>query len=164
MQRFGLALHPVKTRLLESGRRVALRHRRRGGDKPETFNFLGFTHYCGWTRAGWFRVKRLTMARRLRSKLSELRVELMHRRHQPIPDQGKWLGSVMRGHCQYFGVPFNIDAVQRFRFQAMRLWQRALSRRSQKGSFAGRGWSASSSVGFPEPVSVTLTLINGLAG
>ena len=130
---FGLELHPVKTRLLEFGFRGAFRQKACGGRRLGTFDFLGFTHYCGWTRKGGFRVKRKTARKRVIAKLKALREETMRRRHLPIPDQGKWLSSVVVGHCQYYGVPFNSQAIQRFRFKVVRLWQSALSRRSQKG-------------------------------
>lgn len=130
---FGLELHPEKTRLIEFGFRGAFRQRKHGGRKLSTFNFLGFTHYCGWTRGGGYRVKRKTESKRANTKLKKLQVELMRRRHLPIPDQGKWLASVVGGHCRYYGVPFNIRALQRFRFKAVRCWHRALSRRSQRG-------------------------------
>lgn len=130
---FGLELHPIKTRLLEFGRFARERRQERGLGKPQTFNFLGFTHLCGWSRNGTFRIERRTMAQRLRAKLGELKAELRRRRHQPVPQQGAWLRSVLLGHYRYYGVPLNIKALQRFQMEATRLWQRSLSRRSQKG-------------------------------
>jgi group II intron reverse transcriptase/maturase len=132
LSQFGLTLHPDKTRLLEFGRYAAERRQRRGQRKPETFQFLGFTHACGRTRAGEFAVRRSTAGPRLRAKLREVKAELRHRWHDPIPEVGQWLGSVVRGHCQYYGVPGNSRAIVRFRNEVNRLWQRALSRRSQK--------------------------------
>src|SRR5262249_57195520 len=91
-EKFGLALHPEKTRLIEFGRFAAANRRRRGERKPETFTFLGFTHICGrkhWS--GGFIVKRETATKRLRAKLSEVKQELALRRHEPIVKQGKWL-------------------------------------------------------------------------
>lgn len=130
---FGLELHPEKTRLIEFGFRNAYRQRKQGGRRLSTFNFLGFTHYGGWTRGGGYRVMRTTESKRANAKLKELTVELMRRRHLSIPDQGKWLASVVVGHCRYYGVPFNSRALQRFRFRVVRRWHRALSRRSQRG-------------------------------
>jgi RNA-directed DNA polymerase len=130
---FGLTLHPDKTRLLEFGRYAAERRQRRGHRKPETFQFLGFVHSCGRTRAGKFAVHRQTGGPRLRAKLKEVKNELRHRWHDPIPEVGLWLGSVVRGHCQYYGIPGNFRAIGRFRNEVNRLWRRALSRRSQKG-------------------------------
>ena len=130
--RFGLELHPDKTRLIEFGRFAAERRDNRGEGKPETFEFLGFTHICAKTRTGRFTLKRVTSKKRMAAKLREVKAELMQRRHLPIPDQGRWLASVIRGHCNYYAVPSNSDAVIQFRTQAIRHWCRALRRRSQR--------------------------------
>jgi hypothetical protein len=95
---FGLTLHPDKTRSLEFGRFAARNCQRRGKRKPKTFQFLGFVHACGRTRAGWFMVRRHTVGKRRRDKLKEVSAELRHRWHAPIPEVGRWLGSVVRGH------------------------------------------------------------------
>jgi group II intron reverse transcriptase/maturase len=132
--RFGLQLHPEKTRLLEFGPYAARNRRRAGLGKPETFNFLGFTHICATKRSnGRFTVLRQTMRKRLQAKLGEVKTELRRRQHAPIPEQGRWLGAVVRGHTAYYGVPMNAPALHLFRFQVGRLWHRALCRRSQKG-------------------------------
>jgi group II intron reverse transcriptase/maturase len=132
---FGLGLHDEKTRLIEFGRFAAERRSERGLAKPETFEFLGFTHVCAKTRnSGRFKLERITSKKRLRAKLREVKTELMRRRHLPIPEQGHWLASVVRGHCAYYAVPGNIDAVAAFHKQAVRLWLRALRRRSQRTS------------------------------
>src|SRR5947209_14574286 len=131
--KFGLKLHPDKTRLIEFGHFARERRRRRGQGKPETFNFLGFTQFCGQSRQGRFRVERRTMAKRVRAKLAEVKAILKRRRHAPVPSQGAWLQSVLRGHFRYYGVPFNYLALHRFRRQLKMLWHRTLSRRSQKG-------------------------------
>ncbi len=130
---FGLRLHPDKTRLLEFGRYAAQNRRERGQGKPETFQFLGFVHSCGWTRKGEFTVRRHTAGERLRAKLKEVKAELRRRRHDPVPEVGAWLGSVVRGHGQYYGIPGNWQAIRRFRDEVSRHWHQALSRRSQKG-------------------------------
>jgi group II intron reverse transcriptase/maturase len=129
---FGLALHPDKTRLIEFGRLAARRRARRGLGKPETFDFLGFTHICAKSRSGRFWLKRITIAKRMRAKLRVVNDELKRRRHQPIPDQGQWLGSVVRGHLVYYAVPGNTDKVNAFRTEATRHWYKALRRRSQR--------------------------------
>jgi group II intron reverse transcriptase/maturase len=131
---FGLMLHPDKTRLLEFGRYAAQNRRERGQGKPESFQFLGFVHSCGRTRTGEFMVHRHTAGERLRAKLKEVKAELRQRRHDPVPEVGKWLGSVVRGHGQYYGIPGNYRAIARFRDEVSRHWHHALSRRSQKGS------------------------------
>lgn len=130
--RFNLELHADKTRLIEFGRFAATNREKRGAGKPETFNFLGFTHICGKTRKGRFTVKRQTMRKRLRAKLKAIKVELRRRRHDPVPEQGKWLQSVIVGHFRYYGVPMNGPALCEFRYHVVGLWKRALERRSQK--------------------------------
>jgi RNA-directed DNA polymerase len=130
--RFGLELHPDKTRLIEFGRHAAERRRARGRGKPETFDFLGFTHICAKTRTGRFWVRRITISKRMRTKLREVKDQLKERRHQSVPEQGRWLASVVRGHCAYYAVPGNRTAVASFRTQVTKLWQEALERRSQR--------------------------------
>jgi group II intron reverse transcriptase/maturase len=133
-RKFALELHPEKTRLLEFGPRAAGNRKRRGEGKPETFNFLGFTHICGKKRSnGMFTVVRQTMRKRLQAKLNAVKTELRQRLHYPIPEVGQWLRSVVSGHFRYYGVPMNAPALHIFRFQTGRLWHRALSRRSQNG-------------------------------
>jgi len=133
-RKFKLELHPEKTRLIAFGPFAAANARRDGSGKPETFNFLGFTHICGKKRSnGMFTVFRQTMRKRMQAKLSEVKAELRRRWHDPIPVVGQWLRSVVGGHIRYYGVPMNSRALHTFRFQVGRLWHRALSRRSQKG-------------------------------
>jgi len=105
---FGLELHRDKTRLIEFGRFAAANRAQRGEEgRPETFDFLGFTHMCGQTRRGRFQVVRQTMRKRMRGKLKEVKTELRRRLHHPVPEVGKWLASVVRGHFRYYGVPDN---------------------------------------------------------
>lgn len=133
MQKFGLELHPEKTRLLEFGRFAEDNRERRGEGKPETFDFLGFTHICGKTRkGGWFKVRRQTIKKRLRSKLQAVRQELRKRWHERIADTGNWLRSVVQGYFNYHAVPGNFAALQTFRREVARAWLEALRRRSQR--------------------------------
>ncbi len=132
LRKFKLELHPEKTRLIEFGRFAASSRRKRGEGKPETFDFLGFTHMCGVKRNGKFAVKRKTARKKLTAKLKELKEELRQRLHDPVPEVGKWLRAVVRGHVNYYGVPWNIEALNRFRWEVSRLWLRTLRRRSQK--------------------------------
>lgn len=133
-RKFNLELHPEKTRLLEFGRFAAENRVRRGEGKPETFNFLGFTHICAKRRSsGKFTVLRQTIRKRLQAKLNEVKEGLKRRLHDPVPEVGRWLRAVVDGHFNYYGVPRNLPALSLFRFQLGRLWQRALSRRSQNG-------------------------------
>jgi hypothetical protein len=131
LEQFGLKLHPDKTRLIEFGRFARDNRRRRGQGKPQTFDFLGFTHCCGKTRKGKFMVLRLTSAKRLRAKLQAVKLELRQRMHRPVAEQGQYLQAVMAGHARYFGVPCNGARLRTFRFQVARLWHRTLRRRSQ---------------------------------
>jgi RNA-directed DNA polymerase len=130
--RFGLELHPDKTRLIEFGRFAARNRERRGDRKPETFDFLGFTHICARTRNERFKLKRVTNKKKMRAKLKSVKAEMMQRRDLPIPTQGRWLTSVLSGHYRYYAVPDNGQALRGFRTRVIRHWRRALSRRSQK--------------------------------
>jgi RNA-directed DNA polymerase len=131
--KFNLELAAEKTRLIEFGR-FAARDRARCGDrKPETFEFLGFTHVCAKDKHGRFKLKRTTSKKKMRAKLKSVKTEMMRRRDYPIPDQGRWLASVVRGHYRYYAVPDNSEALHGFRRRVTRHWRRALSRRSQKG-------------------------------
>jgi RNA-directed DNA polymerase len=132
---YALSLHPEKTRLIEFGRFAADNRRRRGLGKPETFNFLGFTFICGKSRRGKFLVKRKSRRDRMRAKLKEIKQGLRRCMHRPIPDQGKWLRQVIRGYFNYHAVPTNWRALAAFRDDVTRSWQRALTRRSQRGAF-----------------------------
>jgi len=123
--KFGLELHPDKTRLISFGRYAG-----KGGTKPPTFNFLGFTHSCGKTRRGGFTVLRQTMRQRLQAKLRAVKAELQRRMHLPIPEQGAYLRSVVSGHVRYYGVPMNGWAIGVFRKTVGWLWHRVLKRRS----------------------------------
>jgi len=130
--KFKLKLHPEKTRVIEFGYYAANNRKRRGKGKPETFNFLGFTHICGKKRSnGMFTVLRRTMNKRKRAKLKEVKTELRKRMHHRVAEVGKWLRSVVEGHNRYYGVPSNLPSLFSFRFHVVRDWYRSLRRRSQ---------------------------------
>jgi RNA-directed DNA polymerase len=131
-QSFGLELHPEKTRLIEFGRYAAERRERRGEGKPETFDFLGFTHISGKDRRGWFSLQRHTSRKKVKAKLGELKKEIRRRAFRAHREVGPWLRAVVRGHYQYYGVPLNFDALARFRDEVVKLWCRALRRLSQR--------------------------------
>ena len=133
-QRFGLELHADKTRLIEFGRFAATNRQVRGVGKPETFDFLGFTHICATARNGGFQLRRVTMRKRLRRKLQAVKTEISRRLHMRKALVGAWLNAVLRGHYGYYGVPGNIQALKQFRDQIIRFWKRALGRRSQKAT------------------------------
>src|SRR5262252_4358629 len=125
VRKFNLELHPEKTRLLEFGPYAIDSREWRGEGKPETFNFLGFTHICIKKRSnGRFTVLRQTIHKRLQAKLSEVKAQLKRRMHDPVPEVGRWLRSVVEGHNRYYGVPMNSQALARFRFQVVWLWHR----------------------------------------
>ncbi len=129
----GLEIHSEKTRLIEFGRFAEANRAARGEGKPETFDFLGFTHMCSRTRENKrFTVSRKTIAKRLRAKLKEVREELLRRRHEPVPVLGKWLRSVVQGHFNYFAVRGNMRAIGTFRTEVNKAWLYALRRRSHK--------------------------------
>lgn len=132
LRKFKLELHPEKTRLLEFGRYAAERRYRHREPRPETFNFLGFVHICGKSRKGSFVVRRHTIAARMRAKLQEVKKQLKTKMHMRPPEQGKWLGSVLRGYYQYYAVPGNMQSLERFRWAVQKYWLHALNRRSQK--------------------------------
>jgi RNA-directed DNA polymerase len=132
LAKFCLGLAAEKTRLIEFGRFAARDRRARGLGRPETFGFLGFTHICAKDRNGRFALMRITIAKRMQAKLREVKEELKRHRHLPIPVQGQWLASVVRGHFAYFAVPGNESAIWAFRGQVARHWYRALRRRSQR--------------------------------
>jgi len=131
-EQFGLELHGVKTRLLEFGRYASERRQRRGRGKPETFQFLGFVYICGRSRQGSFQLHRKTRADRMRERLHEIKGQLRKHMHASLPEQGKWLRSVMSGYFAYHAVPTNMRSLQKFRQRVIVAWRRTLRRRSQK--------------------------------
>lgn len=132
LQQFELELHPEKTRLVQFGKLAVDFRKTDGKGRPETFDFLGFTHICGRSRRGKFLLHRRTIKKRMRTTLRAIKSELMRRRHFPIPDQGRWLARVVRGYFAYYAVPTNIHGMTSFRSQVIRHWRHALMRRSQR--------------------------------
>jgi hypothetical protein len=132
LRKFGLELHPDKTRRIEFGRFAQQNRKRRVEGKPETFDFLGFTHICAKNRNGSYDVKRHTISKRLRAKLAEIKLQLRLRKHEPVVDTGKWLKSVVQGYFNYYAVPGNLDSLGLFRARVIRLWRRVLIQRSQR--------------------------------
>jgi hypothetical protein len=132
LAQFGLELHPDKTRVLRFGRYARKDSERDGRLRPETFDFLGFTHIAGRSRGGAFQLQRRTSRKKRAAKLLVLRAEMRRRKHEPLPVQYRWLCSVIRGHCNYYGVPTNARALMSFRYQVEHSWHRQLQRRSQR--------------------------------
>jgi group II intron reverse transcriptase/maturase len=137
LAKFKLALHPDKTRLIQFGRYAAQRCRERGTGKPETFDFLGFTHCCG-QYSGGYKIVRLTVKKRMRATLAVIRETLMRRRHEPVPVVGKWLSRVIRGYLNYHAVPGNMHRLSGFLSEVCRSWRHALLRRSQRHRLSWR--------------------------
>lgn len=132
LKQFGLQLNPEKSRRIEFGRHATSNRARLGKGKPETFDFLGFTHICSWTRTGRFTIRRKTKAKRQRAKLQEIKRALRSRMHESVPVTGRWLRSVLKGYYQYFAVHYNLDSLMSLRYQAAMAWIRMLRRRSHK--------------------------------
>ena len=155
LRKFGLELHPDKTRLIEFGRFAADRRKKRGEGKPETFNFLGFTHICGTSnRTGYFVVKRKTIGKRMAAKLKDIRQRLRRRMHEAIRNTVEWLKSVVRGYFQYHAVPGNEQRMKVFRKDVLRMWLHQLRRRSQRSRWT---WER-----FLERLAVLLPKVNEL--
>jgi group II intron reverse transcriptase/maturase len=134
--KFGLQLHPDKTRELRFGRFAHRDCVHDGRQRPETFDFLGFTHICGQGPDGQYRLIRRTSRKKRRAKLAALRGAMRKRTHDPPAEQHRWLSSVLRGHYNYYGVPGNFRALAAFRQQVRRAWHQRLQRRSQRA-----GWT-----------------------
>jgi RNA-directed DNA polymerase len=133
LAKFGLELHPEKTRLIEFGRFAAERRKKRGAGKPETFNFLGFTHICGTNhQTGKFTIRRKTIGKRMAAKLNEIRAQLRKRMHERVPGTVKWLQQVVTGYFQYHAIAGNLVRMRAFRSDVLWSWLQALRRRSQR--------------------------------
>jgi hypothetical protein len=132
MGEFALSLHPEKTRLVEFGRFAAQNRESRKLGKPETFTFLGFTHVCSKDRRGKFLLERRTRRDRMRVKLKEIKEKLRRKMHASIPEQGRWLGRIVRGYFAYHAIPTNSRALSAFRHYVTDAWRQTLRRRSQR--------------------------------
>jgi group II intron reverse transcriptase/maturase len=151
LRKFNLELHEEKTRLIEFGRHAGERRTRRGEGKPETFDFLGFTHVCGKTARGVYTVIRRPMRKRRRAKLREIKEELRRRMHDPIPEVGHWMQLVIEGWYQYYAVPYSYSVLRSFRRRVVERWLRVLNRRSQKGHITRRWMKTVADRWLPQP-------------
>ncbi len=151
LRKFSLELHSTKTRLLEFGRFAASNRQRRGEGKPETFDFLGFTHISSVTLKGKFAIRRHTIRKRMTAKLKELKIELKKRRHQKVREQRRWLSAVLRGYFNYYGVPNNMRAMSVFYRETLWHWWRALRRRSQKSKLTWEQFCRRAQRHLPQP-------------
>lgn len=137
--------------MLEFGRHAAQRRQRCGLGKPQTFTFLGFIFICGKSRRGSFMVKRKTRRDRMRATLQEVKKGLLRRMHSPIPDQGRWLRSVVMGFNAYHAVPTNLRSISAFRYHVTDLWRRTLRRRSQKDRLTWGRMTQIAAASLPKP-------------
>jgi len=151
LAKFNLELHATKTRLIEFGRFAVDSRRKRGQGKPETFTFLGFTHYCGKRKDGGFTVKRKTARKKLKSKFREVKARLRRDMHVDVATVGKYLRSVLLGHYRYYGVPGNSHSLKAFRYVIVQHWLKTLRRRSQKDQTSHRRLSSLAKRWLPEP-------------
>src|ERR1700720_3234322 len=132
MRKFELALHPDKTRLIRFGRHAARQREKLGEGKPDTFDFLGFTHFCTRSRKwGSFVIGRKTIKKRMRAKLLAIKIELRRKMPDPIAKTGAWVKQMLKGHLNYFAVSGNHPSLWWFFNKVKRLWLAALKRRSQ---------------------------------
>jgi hypothetical protein len=152
LAKFGLELHPEKTRVIRFGKFARQDAEREGHKRPETFDFLGFTHIAGVSRRGWFLLNRRTSRKKRNAKLASLREEMRARRHEPVREQHAWLSSVLHGHYRYYGVPTNSVALHQFRERVRAAWHRQLQRRSQRADW-NRAQRAAFDKRFPLPPS-----------
>jgi group II intron reverse transcriptase/maturase len=151
LKKFLLELHPEKTRLIRFGRFAKQNCAKDGRKKPETFDFLGFTHYGGISRKGKFMVSRITVKKRLKAKLYEVKTELRKRMHQSLGKQAKWLSSVIRGYNQYHAIPGNYKAISTYRHLIVCMWYKTLKRRSQKCKLNWERMKRIADAGLPRP-------------
>jgi len=154
LEKFGLALHSDKTRLIRFGRFAAEQCKRAGAGKPEVFNFLGFTHYCTRSyKSGGFVVGRKTIKKRMRAQLKTIKQELRRRLHRPITETGNWLRKVLRGHLNYYAIPGNGKSISSFVYLVSQYWLKSIRRRSQRHAMTWEKFSAIKNYFFP-PVKI----------
>lgn len=156
LSQFNLTLHPEKTRLLRFGWFAVEDRKKRGEGKPETFDFLGFTHFCSQAKNGVFEVGRVTIAKRMRATLKEIRGQLHKRRHEPVPVIGKWLNRLFTGYCNYYHVPGNTKRLDAFRREVIGAWRQALKRRSQRHRLNWERMTALARLFIPYPRELTM--------
>lgn len=137
---FGLELEPAKTRLLEFGRNAQANRNARHQAKPETFDFLGFTHYCSKSRKGWFRVKRKTVRKKLCMKLKEMNLWLKQNRHLHLKALFTMVDLKLRGHYRYYGITDNSASIGQYYYSTLLMLHKCLNRRSQRNSYTWMGF------------------------
>jgi group II intron reverse transcriptase/maturase len=137
----GLELEPEKTRMVEFGRFAEENRKKRGEGKPETFDFLGFTHYCSKSKKGWFRVKRRTARKKYRTKLAEMNLWIKRNRQLRLKNLIEELNLKLRGHYQYYGVTDNFAYIDKYLYETKRMLFKWLNRRSQRPSYSWDGFN-----------------------
>ena len=125
--KYGLKLHPEKTRLIEFGRKALAKSEEAGGNKPATFDFLGFTHIAKRSRRGKFTIQLRTMRKRLRRSVKEISGWCQKHRHDPVKEQNERLNAKLRGHYQYYGRPTNFRSLWEYRQAVRRIWKKSSS-------------------------------------
>lgn len=137
MKMFNLELEPNKTRLIEFGRFAEISRKKSKRGKPETFDFLGFTHYCSKSRGGWFRVKRKTSKKKfkIKIKIKNFKEWTIANRTLPLKDLFEKVNLKLRGHYHYYGVTDNTKMIRRFYYEIEKLLYKWLNRRSQRNSY-----------------------------
>jgi RNA-directed DNA polymerase len=139
--KYGLTIHPEKTRLLEFGR-YAEENAKKWGKKPATFDFLGHTHVCARSRKGKFTVHVRTMKKRFRRGLTAIADWCQENRHRPVEEQQKTLNAKLRGHYQYYGRPTNYRSIWQFYREVRHIWHKWLSRRTRGNGMTWEKYAA----------------------
>lgn len=140
MEHFGMTIEETKSSLIEFGRYAEERCGRKG-EKPGTFTFLGFTHYCSHGRNGRFRVKRKTSRKKFRKKSKEVHRKIREMRTKSIKAIIKKLNEILTGYYHYYGITDNIQSLSNFRYRVMKSLYKWLNRRSQKKSYNWKGFN-----------------------
>lgn len=136
LAKFGLEVSEEKTKIIEFGRYAIQNRRRQGKRKPETFDFLGFTHYCSIAKKGYFRVKRKTSRKKFKAKVQEMKEWLKKRMHCKVSDTIKLLNIKLLGYYRYYGITDNTDSIRRFYEITAKMLYKTLNRRTQKNKYS----------------------------
>jgi len=132
LSKFGLEIAENKSKIIEFGRFAEENCKRRGDGKPETFDFLGFTHYCSKSKQGWFRVKRKTSRKKQKTKIAKMKMWIRQRMHKPLKETIKSLNRKLVGHYNYYGITDNSKSIHAFYYHTVRQLYKTLKRRTQK--------------------------------
>lgn len=136
LAKFGLEVSEEKTKIIEFGRYAQRNRKRRGENKPETFDFLGFTHYCSKSIKGKFRVKRKTSKKKFRAKVQEMKKWLKGRMHCKVSETIKLMNIKLVGYYRYYGITDNTNSIRSFYETTAKMYYKILNRRSQKNKYS----------------------------